>query len=185
MQIPVVGFDPSLNSWGIAEGMLDLSTGYLDGLVLETIEPEKKQGKQVRQNRVDLQRAEDLAVKAIEVARRCKVVFIECPVGSQSANGMKAYGIVVGILGAIRAFGIPVIEITALESKKIFTGNKNASKDQMIATAVRLYPDANFPMYRDEVAKKAEHVADAIAAIHAGVQTPVFKNLMRLFAEVK
>jgi len=48
-----------------------------------------------------------------------------------------------------------------------------------------LYPHANFPMYRDEVAKKAEHVADAIAAIHAGVQTPVFKNLMRLFAEVK
>ena len=184
MQIPVAGFDPSLNSWGIAEGMLDLSTGYLDGLVLETIEPEKKQGKQVRQNSVDLQRAEDLAVKAIEVARRCKVVFIECPVGSQSASGMKAYGLVVGILGSVRALGIPVIEVTATESKLVFTGNKNATKKQMIESAVALYPEANFPMYRGEVASNAEHVADAIAAIHAGVQTPVFKNLMRLFAEV-
>lgn len=184
MLISVAGFDPSLNSWGIAEGKLDLTTGILDGLVLETIEPEKKQGKQVRQNSVDLQRAEDLAAKAIEVARRCKVVFVECPVGSQSANGMKAYGIVVGVLGAIRALGIPVIEVTAMESKKIFTGDKNATKQKMIDTAVRLYPEANFPMYRGAVAVKAEHVADAIAAIHAGVHTPVFKNLMRLFAEV-
>lgn len=185
MKIPVAGFDPSLNSWGIAEGQLDLTHGYLSDLVLSTIEPEKKQGKQVRQNSVDLQRAEDLATTAIEIARRCKVVFVECPVGSQSANGMKAYGIVVGVLGAIRALGIPVIEVTALESKKIFTGDKNASKDRMIATAVGLYPNANFPLYRGEIAKKAEHVADAIAAIHAGVRTPVFKNLMRLFAEVK
>lgn len=185
MLLPVVGFDPSLNHWGIAEGKLDLTTGYLSNLVLDTIEPEKKQGKQVRQNSVDIQRAEDLAAIVIPVAQRNKVVFVECPVGSQSAAAMKAYGIVVGVLGAIRALGIPVIEVTALESKKIFTGDKNASKDRMIATAVGLYPEANFPIYRDEIAKKAEHVADAIAAIHAGVQTPVFKNLMRLFAEVK
>ncbi|WAK44953.1 putative holliday junction resolvase [Erwinia phage Fifi067] len=185
MQIPVAGFDPSLNSWGIAEGMLDLEQGYLNDLVLQTVEPEKKQGKQVRQNSVDIQRAEDLATTAIMVARRSKVVFVECPVGSQSANGMKAYGIVVGVLGAIRSLGIPVIEVTAMESKKIFTGDKNATKQKMIDAAVKLYPDANFPMYRGQVAVKAEHVADAIAAIHAGVQTPVFQNLMRLFAEVK
>lgn len=185
MQIPVAGFDPSLNSWGIAEGKLDLDVGTLDDLVLQTVEPEKKQGKQVRQNSVDMQRAEDLATVAIEVARRSKVVFVECPVGSQSANGMKAYGIVVGVLGAIRALGIPVIEVTAMESKRIFTGDKNATKQKMIDKAVELYPEANFPMYRGAVASKAEHVADAIAAIHAGVQTPVFQNLMRLFAEVK
>lgn len=185
MQIPVAGFDPSLNSWGIAEGKLDLDDGVLTDLVLETIEPEKKQGKQVRQNSVDLQRAEDLSVRAIEVARRNKVIFVECPVGSQSASGMKAYGIVVGVLGAIRALGVPVIEVTAMESKKIFTGDKNATKQKMIDMAVSLYPEANFPMYRGKVAVKAEHVADAIAAIHAGVRTPVFTNLMRLFAEVK
>ena len=184
MLIPVCGFDPSMTHWGIAEGTLDLSTGFLDGLRLETVVTQKSKDKQVRVNSSDLQRAEDLARVVIPIAKRNKVIFIECPVGSQSASGMKAYGLVVGILGSIRALGIPVIEVTATESKLIFTGNKNATKKQMIESAVALYPEANFPMYRGQVASNAEHVADAIAAIHAGVQTPVFQNLMRLFAEV-
>ena len=185
MQIPVAGFDPSLTHWGIAEGTLDLETGVLERLVLETIETSKSKDKQIRTNSSDLQRAEDLAVQVIACARRNKVIFVECPVGSQSANGMKAYGVVIGILGAVRALGIPVIEVTALESKKVFTGDKNATKQKMIDTAIELYPEANFPMYRGQVAKNAEHVADAIAAIHSGVHTPMFKNLMRIFAEVK
>ena len=184
MLIPVVGFDPSMTHWGIAEGVLDLSTGFLDKLQLDTVVTQKSKDKQVRTNSSDLQRAEDLASVVIPIAKRNKVIFIECPVGSQSANGMKAYGMCVGILGSIRALGVPVIEVTATESKLIFTGNKNASKQAMIDQAVSLYPEANFPMYRGAVASNAEHVADAIAAIHAGVQTPVFKNLMRLFAEV-
>ena len=173
-----------MTHWGIAEGQLNLTDGTLSNLVLETVETEKSKEKQVRVNSSDLQRAEDLASRVIPIAKRNKVVFIECPVGSQSANGMKAYGLVIGILGAVRALGIPVIEVTAKESKLIFTGDKNASKAQMIAKAVEFYPEANFPRYRGEVASKAEHVADAIAAIHAGVNTPVFKNLMRLYAEV-
>lgn len=181
MKIPVAGFDPSLANWGIAEGELDLSTGYLTGLVLETVSTEKGKNKQIRTNSDDLQRAEDLARRVIEIGRRSKVIFVEVPVGSQSANGMKAYGVVVGILGALRALDIQIIEVTALEVKKVFTGNKNATKKEMIAQAVLLYPEANFPMYRGEVAEKAEHVADAIASIHAGVSTPVFKNLIRLY----
>jgi Holliday junction resolvasome RuvABC endonuclease subunit len=184
MKIPVAGFDPSFTNWGIAFGQLDLSTGYLDDLNLETIETAKGKAKQVRVNSDDLQRAEDLAKRAIEVARQSKVIFVEVPVGTQSASGMKAYGVVVGILAAIRALGIPVIEVTPTEVKKVFTGDKNASKRQMIDQAVAFYPFANFPRHRGNVAEKAEHVADAIAAIHAGVTTPVFQNLMRLYAEV-
>lgn len=184
MQIPVAGFDPSFANWGIAEGQLDLTTGHLDGLVLETVSTEKTKVKQVRTNSDDMQRAEDLARRVIEVGRRNKVIFVECPVGSQSANGMKAYGVVVGILGALRALGIQVIEVTAGEVKKTLTGSKSASKEQMIKTAVGLYPDANWPMYKGSVAVgKSEHMADAIGAIHAGVMTPVFQNLMRLLAE--
>lgn len=185
MKIPVVGFDPSMANWGIAEGTLDLSTGYLDDLRLQTIETSVSKNKQVRTNSVDLQRAEDLAIAAIAAGQRAKVIFVEVPVGSQNANGMKAYGICVGVLGALRAMGLQVIEVTAFEVKKSFTGNKLATKKEMIARAVELYPEANYPMYRGRVADKAEHVADAIAAIHAGVLTPVFQNMMRLYEEVK
>ena len=189
MKIPVVGFDPSLTHWGIASGELDLTTGFLDTLILKLIEPEKIDHKQVRQNSEDLFVADQLAKPALAAARAAKAVFVEVPVGSQSARAMASYGVCVGILGAIRAEGIPLIEVTATESKLSFTGNKNASKRQMINQAVSLYPSAKFPRYersgksfkKGEIMNTAEHVADAIAAIHAGVSTPMFQNLMRLY----
>ena len=180
MQIPVAGFDPSFTNWGIAEGQLDLDTGYLENVRLEIVSTEKGKAKQVRTNSDDLQRCEELARKALEVGRRCKAIFVEVPVGSQNASGMKTYDVVCGILGTLRAEGIQIIEVTPTEVKKTFTGNKNATKEQMIAQAVQLYPDANFPMHRGQIASKAEHVADALAAIHAGVSTPIFQNLLRI-----
>lgn len=184
MKIPVVGFDPSLRSWGIAEAKLDLDTGFLDTPILSLVQPKDMVGKQVRQNSNDLHLSEQLAGPVLAAARRAKVIFVECPVGSQSARAMASYGICLGILGTVRATGIPFIEVTALESKLVFTGNKEATKAQMISEAVKLYPEANFPQERGRIVAKAEHVADAIAAIHSGVTTPVFRNLLRLFAEV-
>ena len=45
MKIPVAGFDPSMTHWGVAEGTLDLSTGFLDGLRLDTIVTQKSKKK--------------------------------------------------------------------------------------------------------------------------------------------
>lgn len=184
MKIPVVGFDPSLRNWGIAESMLDLDTGYLDTPVLSIVETVDLTGKQVRQNSNDLYVAEQLAKGAIPAARRAKAIFVEVPVGSQSARAMASYGVCVGVLGAIRSLGIPLIEVTPTEVKVAFTGNKTATKEEMIAEAIKLYPQANFPNQRGRITAKTEHVADAIAAIHAGVNTPMFQNLLRLFSGV-
>lgn len=182
MKIPVVGFDPSLRNWGIAEGSLDIETGYLDSLKLTLVQTKEDDGKTVRKNSKDLERAEQLASAVIEVARKAKVIFVEVPVGSQSSRAMASYGICVGILGSIRALGIQIIEVSPTEVKKAFTGDKFAKKERMIATAVGLYPSANFPRHKGKIVDKAEHVADAIAAIHAGVQTPVFQNVLRLYS---
>lgn len=172
--------DPSLRNWGLAEAVLDLTSGVLDTPVLSLIEPKDPVGKQVRQNSKDLHLAEQLAAGSLTAGRRAKVIFIECPVGSQSARAMASYGICVGVLGALRAEGITLIEVTALEVKLALSGIKLATKEQMIAAAVSLYPQANFPTHSGKITAKAEHVADAIGAIHAGVRTPVFQNLMRL-----
>lgn len=187
MKIPVVGFDPSLANWGIAEAELDLQTGYLSTPKLSLVQPRDGDGKkQVRRNSLDLQRAEELAHAATAAAQRAKVVFVEVPVGSQSARAMASYGICLGILGSIRAKGMEIIEVSPDENKKIFTGTKNATKQQMIDTAREMYPDANWPLHNGKIsAAKAEHMADAVAAIHAGVQTPVFQNLMRLIQATK
>lgn len=184
MLIPVLGMDPSLLNWGLAEATLCLKTGVLETPALSLVQPGELQGKQVRVNSNDLHRAEQLADTVITAARRSKVVFVEVPVGSQSARAMASYGICVGILGAVRALGIPLIEVTATESKKVFTGDANATKREMIEKAFELYPNSNFPWHKGKIPDKAEHMADAIAAIHSGVRTPMFQNLMRLFKEV-
>lgn len=182
MRIPVCGFDPSLTHWGIAEGDLDLSTGFLHDPRLTVVEPAKIKTKQVRQNSIDLDVGRQLALAAFPAAKRAKVVFVECPVGSQSARAMASYGICMGILGSMLVHDIQLIEVTATEVKKAFTGNRNATKQQMIDQALEFYPDANFPRQRGRILKSAEHVADALGAIHAGVNTPIFQNLMRLLA---
>lgn len=186
MEIHVSGMDPSLTNWGIAECDLNLENGFISDPLLTLIEPKELKGKQVRVNSNDLYRAEQLASVALLIGSRCKIVFIEVPHGSQSARAMASYGICIGIIAALRANGIIVIEVNATENKFIFTGNKNATKDLMIKTAFGLYPNSfkSFPRHKGELVAKAEHVSDAIAAIHAGVQTPEFKSVLRLLGKV-
>lgn len=181
MKIPVLGMDPSLSNWGLAAAQLDLETGFLDTPALSLTSPKAVSGKQVRQNSKDLQRSEELATAAIAAARGAKAVFVEVPVGSQSARAMASYGICVGILGALRAEGIPLIEVTPGEVKVALSGEANATKQVMIQSAMALYPEAAWPMFKGKPANKAEHLADAIGAIHAGVSTPMFQNIRKIY----
>ncbi|WP_290870409.1 hypothetical protein [Aquabacterium sp.] len=189
MIVDVVGLDPSLDHWGITEGTLCLEQGFFTPSAMQVIEPVKLQGKQVRVNSNDLHRAEQLARPVIAACEKAKVVFVEMPVGSQSARAMASYGICVGVMATIRAMGIPLIEVSAADAKKALAGNRNASKQQMIDAGVQAYPEAPWPVYekngkgfiKGEIHSKSEHVADALGAIHAGVLTPEFQNLLRLF----
>lgn len=189
MLMSVLGMDPSLLHWGLASADIDLTSGVLTTPDLELIEPMELSGKQIRVNSNDLYRAEQLATRVFYRARKAKVIFVEVPVGSQSARAMASYGVCIGILGSLRAEGIQIIEVTATETKVALTGNKNASKQNMIDAAVAAYPDANWPRYtrngakfkKGDIMNTAEHVADAVATIHSGVNTPVFQNLMRLY----
>jgi len=181
MKIPVLGMDPSMSNWGLAHADLDLSTGLLDTPTLELISPRTVSGKQVRQNSKDLQRAEDLAKPVLERCRQARAIFVEVPVGSKSARAMASYGFCVGILGTLRAEGIQLIEVTPTEVKVALSGDANATKRRMIDAASELYPEANWPpLFKGRLPEKSEHLADAIGAIHAGANTPVFQNLMRL-----
>jgi Holliday junction resolvasome RuvABC endonuclease subunit len=184
MKIPVLGMDPSLTNWGLAEARLCLETGTLDTPQLTLVRPKKMKGKQIRNNSQDLYRSEHLAKEVIEASSRAKVIFVEIPVGSQSARSMASYGICIGILAYLRASGHQVIELTPTEVKEVFTGNQTATKQDMIGKAIELYPDAEFPLFKGEVANSAEHLADAIATIHAGANTPIFRNLMNILKDI-
>ena len=184
-RIRVVGQDPSLRNWGLAKGSYCLDTGRIHIEELSLICPVIPTGKQVRQNSLDLASADQLFSKAFQAAQSAQAVFVEVPVGSQSSRAMASYGICVGVLGAIRASRIPLYEVSPTEVKLAGAGIKTASKQQMIEWAMRAHPEANWPVYRrngdDAIsAAKAEHMADAVAAIHAGVKSQQFQQLLPL-----
>lgn len=182
MIIPVLGLDPSLRHWGMAEAFLDLSTGILSTPLGSIIEPRDLQGKNIRVNMNDQWLAEQLAVPVIAACKRARAIFVEVPVGSQSARAMASYGICVGILGAVRALGIPYFQVTAAENKRLFTGNPNATKKQMIKQLIKYYPEIILPQgqTKGSIGDKSEHIADAIASIHSGVNTTEFRTVLEI-----
>lgn len=188
--IKVVGQDPSLRNWGLAVGTLNLETKKLTVDFLDITNPELPKGKQVRQNSSDLESAFQLYTGAVNASIGAHAVFVEVPVGSQSARAMASYGICVGVLGALRANGIPFFEVTPTEVKLASVGIKTATKQEMIRWAMAAHPEANWPVYKqhgkDVVSEaKAEHMADAIAAIYAGLSCNAFKQMLPFIAANK
>ena len=183
MKIWVCGHDPSLRNWGISKGIYDTETKKLTVYDVSVIQPDLPTGKQVRQNSLDLESAKQLCAGAMYSVKGAQAIFVEVPVGSQSARASVGYGVCVGVLGALRATGIPFFEITANEVKLAGAGKKDATKNEMIEWAFNKHPEANWPSYTQHgetkiSAAKAEHMADATAAIYAGLASNQFKQVM-------
>lgn len=174
----LVGFDPSMSNWGICTATL-YPNGVLTADKVQVVTPRKIASKTVRQNSSDLLLAQQLAAIAFDVCHGAHFVFAEVPVGSQSARAMASYGICVGILGALRSQGKQFIEVTPTEVKIAATGNHTATKKQMINWATDTHPEAGWPTHWNLGTKvvtesSAEHMADALGAIYAGIQTHQF-----------
>jgi Holliday junction resolvasome RuvABC endonuclease subunit len=184
----LIGFDPSLRNWGMAEAFYSLESGKVTIQKVGIVCPVLTVNKQIRQNSLDLESAQQLYAGASAFAAGAHAVFVEVPVGSQSARAMASYGICVGVLGALRANGIPFFEVTPSEVKLASVGNKTATKQEMISWATATHPEANWPMYNQRGVSlvseaKAEHMADAIAAIYAGIACNSFKQVLPFFGK--
>lgn len=181
MKMKVVGVDPSLRNFGLCAGTIDLSHEdfpfELEELKLVESESDKASKKVVRKNSDDLRRATKLQRTMTEFINKheAQMVIVEVPVGSQSARSMASYGICIGVLASIRK---PMIQVTPTEVKLSTVGSKTASKDAMIKWATQAYPDAAWltRKVKGEVTfvAKNEHLADSVAAVHAGILTEPF-----------
>lgn len=181
-RILVVGMDPSLRNWGLAKAWLDLSTMTLDIVDLHVIQPVIEDNKQVRNNSKDLSAATQLAMAAIRFIHDARAVFVEVPHGSQSARAMASYGVCVGILGTMRAHGMAFFELSESEVKgATIPGIKKPTKSDMIHWATSLYPLAPWATHNGVIsAARAEHQADAVGAIHAGLKLSSFQQMLAL-----
>tara|TARA_B100000929_G_scaffold108179_1_gene85732 strand:- start:48402 stop:48983 length:582 start_codon:yes stop_codon:yes gene_type:complete len=186
-EIRVTGIDPSFSNFGYAHGTLNMETGVLTNLQVELREsPPVKAKKQVRQNSKDLERAQIQFEGLSNICKQSDMVFVEIPVGSQSARAMASYGVCIGLLASIQ---IPMIQVTPTEVKVAATNKKTASKKEMIEWATQAYPDAGWLTKKVKgivsFTDKNEHPADALAAIYAGVKTEQFQQLLAMRKKLK
>lgn len=198
--LKIIGMDPSMSNWGFAKATLNLDTMefHVDDLVLTCTMPErdKKLKKAVRKNSEDLSRAKILHKAIQEHTQGHWLAIAEVPHGSQSARGMASYAMCIGILASCP---IPLIEVTEGEVKLAGYGKKTATKEEMIEWAMKTHPEAPWRLQtsasKGKVGKgghivgaykagdpkaENEHLADAVAAIHAGLDTDQFHQAISL-----
>lgn len=187
-KLNVLAIDPSLQNFGMVKGYIDISDEdfpfVIEKMLLqESKGADKSTAKAVRKNSDDIRRARSLHKGMQEMLKDVHMVFVEVPVGSQSARSMASYGICIGLLGSI---GKPMIQVTPTEVKLAAVGNKTASKQEMIDWATSAYPDAPWLTRKIkgkvELVAKNEHLADACGAVHAGILTDQFMQAVAILA---
>lgn len=171
-----IGIDPSMSNTALV--VIDTVTQkVLDSLLIET-EPTKS--KQVRVASDSVSRAKLLYDKTTGFLKEWPnaIIFVETPSGSQGAAAAKSYGMVSMLIATISP---DPIQVTPDEVKIAAVGRKTASKKEMMDWASTKHPEANWDRNKDGSLKnKNEHLADAIAVVYAGMETPDFKRLMAL-----
>ncbi len=179
--LTVVGFDPSLRNWGMAKGTYNIKTNEVDIHHVDITQPVLSKSKQVRQNSLDIESASQLYSKALDYIKTADVVFIEVPVGSQNARAMASYGICIGVIAALDS-DTQMIQLTPTEVKLASFGKATATKSEMISWAVGKHPSINWPTHNGKINNSsAEHMADAVASIYAGVSNNQFLQLLNLY----
>lgn len=180
-RLSVAGHDPSSRNWGIAGGSYDTNTGKLTIKTLRVVRSEPLEGKQVRQNSKDMRTANQL-YEGVAPFLAATLTFAEIPSGSQSARASLCSGICIGVLGSLRT-GSQFIEVTPNEVKLAAVGSRTATKKQMIDWAVKKHPEAPWPRKSNGeiLMGDAEHMADAVGAIYAGLATDIFKQIIQFY----
>lgn len=185
--LKVVGVDPALRNFGLVKATINIADPNfpieIQHLELVSTETDAASKKVVRKNSDDLQRARKLHHSLHQFIGDANMVFAEIPVGSQSARAMASYGVCIGVLASIRK---PLVQLTPTEVKLAAVGDKNASKRDMINWATTAYPEANWLRVKRngkmELVDKNEHLADAVATLHAGLLTDQFIQAVSILA---
>lgn len=175
MKIKVMGMDPSMSNWGFATAELDLTDLTFSTPELMLVETKAGKDKRVRKNSDDLERAQLISAELQErLQDDIQLCFVEVPHGSQSARAMASYGICIGILSTI---DVPMIQLSEQQLKLSTVGHKTATKQEMIDWATSLHPESNWLLRGQKYLAKNEHLADAVGALYAGVESAEFNSI--------
>lgn len=177
-KVRVMGLDAAFSNVGFALTEIDLATGDVEVLDLHIVQTEglKKRPRGMPKSEDDMRRAREavLAIRDKTLEWRPDYIVAEVPFGSQSARSAWTLGIALGVLSSID----DLIQVTPRQVKAA-TGEDHADKEEMIAWAMHLHPDAPWKMRKlhgdlVQVASVNEHCADAVAVCYAAL--PVIKT---------
>lgn len=180
-RLKFIGIDPSMSNLGMCRGWIDLDTLEWEVEELNLQETKPVTSKTVRKSSLDYDRARELFEAQKEFAEGADFAFAEMPIGSQSAMAMKGYGMCIMLIASL---DIPLIQVSPSEVKWRAVKDKNATKEEMIAWAVRKFPDINWLRRGQKVLGKNEHLADSIGAVNAGIMEDDFTSLVTMMRKM-
>lgn len=175
-EIRFLSIDPSMANTAFVWGVIkDRKITLHNWSIVRT---KKEKTKKIRASSDTISRAKEIIQELFRVTDfvNPEITFAETPSGSQSASGMKSYGMSCAIIALLNP---DAIQVTPEEVKKLTVGKKDASKDQMMAWAENGHKYFGFERKKDSSLNKStmEHVCDAIAIVHAGIQTKEFAQI--------
>lgn len=182
--INVVGFDPSTSNFGCAQARIDIDRLTLDIVDLRLIQTESESKKGVIKASDDLRRAKIVRDGMLAACRDMVLAVSEIPfcnpAGYASANFNS--GLVTGVLASCP---IPLIQVFPADVKMAAIGYRQAAKEEMIEWGMNKYPAAPWLLrkLKGKMIPTAanEHLADAIAAIEAGLKTQQFQQAIAMY----
>lgn len=183
--ITLVGIDPALRNTGLSAARYNIDTGTWSVQKVHLIQTENRSGKTVRKSSDDLRCAGEMlkGINRFIAEHGAAFAVAEVPTGTQSARGAFSNGVCCGVLAGV---SVPLIEVSPTEVKLASVGSKTASKEQIIEWAVSRWPDAGWltRKFKGEVKLIAdnEHIADACAAVAAGINTAQFEMALGMMA---
>ena len=166
----VIGFDPSMCNWGYAvANVTDKVTPIALGVITVTGE-----GRSTTEQYIN--HAAKLFAGVIDVLSKysIKTIIAETPTGSQSFASAKSYALVNGLLGVLTTQGFNVILVKPNDLKNT-VGNRTATKVDMVNWVIQKYPNIALPKHNGKVVlSQAEHMCDALIAIHTAINLNLF-----------
>lgn len=175
--ITVAGCDIALANMGLGRFEIDLDTDAVRCLDLRLVTTGRGKGKEVRQNSDDLRRAVEIHRAFAGFTAGCALAFVEVPHGAQNARAATSFGIAIGVLAAS---AVPIVEVLADEVKRVVAPRGKVAKADVIRWASERFPDAPWltdSRQQGRLLNANEHLADACAAVAAGVLLPDYLRL--------
>lgn len=189
----MLGIDPGLSNTGFAIAEVDIERQkILKTIELGTMTTERETNVKIRRTSDDYRRARSLHRQLSTICERHQISVAAAEMATTSKFNRPSlnFGI---MLGVIASFDFFLIELLPRDVKKAVTGDRDAKKEAIIRWALETTrdDDVKWPTssrqnrmdlnYRARhVTLAAEHQADALAVIHAALQSEQLQESISL-----